>query len=399
MLTSLCNNFDCSPFFQTIEMCGRFACALDPATICRACQYTAPDGQLYQPIWRENNSAHSYRASANVAPINYSPVLVSAQHFDVGTDPATTSGRILDHPEVKVSTVENQRIVMPMRFGLIPSWHKGGENELRIATINCRVEGIMQKNAFAGALKRRRRCVVLAEGFYEWEKLQSNVKQPYLLYLTDMPQKYFEQKAKREDSEPPYGNREVLPEQLMKLAAIFDVWHNAENNTIYSFSIVTCEPSKATVWIHDRMPAVLRTEEEVNRWLDSAHLSSEEALKLCIHAVDDLHWHPVTRAMGNATYKGADASVPISPTEAGNAGKPLDPGQPKIVAFFSKTRKTKQEVVKQEDSAPLRVIGGGEASLDKEASTLPPGQSSITAFFPSDHGNSSQPPAKRTRKE
>ena len=59
------------------------------------------------------------------------------------------------------------------------------------------------------------------------------------------------------------------------------------------------------------MPAVLRTEEDVSTWLDWDSVSAEDALKV-IHPVEDLAWHPVTRAMGNATYKEPDASSPIT---------------------------------------------------------------------------------------
>lgn len=382
-------------------MCGRFACAVDRASVCRACQYTAADGQVYQPIWRNNTSAAYYRPSANVAPTNYSPVLLSAEVLDNDS----TSGQPSEGSDdaVGTSTTASQRVVMPMRFGLIPSWHKGAEKELRIATINCRLEGIMHKKTFAGALKKGRRCAVLVEGFFEWEQLKSNVKQPYLLYLTELPQQYFEKELKEgttdNNNETSLRSQEISPAQLMKLAAIFDVWQNPEGETIYSFSIVTCEPSKATLWIHDRMPAILRTEEELNQWLDGAHIPSEEALKSSIHAVDDLHWHPVTRAMGTASYKAADASVPISPKDAGKTGKPVEAGQPKIADFFSKIAKTKQEVAKQEDITPLKVVGGKRPSSDREGFSLPPGQSTITAFFPSDNSRSSLTPSKRLKKE
>lgn len=59
------------------------------------------------------------------------------------------------------------------------------------------------------------------------------------------------------------------------------------------------------------MPAILQTEDDVTKWLDSANLPVQEALHV-IHSVDGLTFHPVTRAMGNATYKDPDAVKPIS---------------------------------------------------------------------------------------
>ena len=143
----------------------------------------------------------------------------------------------------------------------------------------------MHKKTFAGALKKGRRCAVLVEGyvivglpsisisdvnaniftyhvyhrftsrFFEWEQLKSNVKQPYLLYLRELPQQYFEKELKEgttdnnnnNNNETSLRSQEISPAQLMKLAAIFDVWQNPEvcwtnegNNAALYTSLLLC---------------------------------------------------------------------------------------------------------------------------------------------------------------
>ncbi|XP_055343366.1 abasic site processing protein HMCES-like [Paramacrobiotus metropolitanus] len=289
-------------------MCGRFACALDPGALRRACRYRTSNGtQKEPPLLGE------YYPSTNIAPTNYSPVLVSSEHF-----PA-------------VASESDEFVIKPMKFGLIPSWHKGDDN-LPYSTINCRLDGLLTKRTFSVPLKKGKRCAVLAEGFYEWKKLADKHKQPYLIYLPENKQYYAEDSAKKNHED------NFVP---LKFAAVFDEWHSKEGETVYSYSIVTTDAAPSLKFLHDRMPGILRTDDDLRRWLDSKDVSAEEALEL-IHPVDDLAFHAVSTAVGNVGYKETDATKPINVAETGakKDPKPLPKGQKTMEAFFSPAKRS-----------------------------------------------------------
>ena len=110
------------------------------------------------------------------------------------------------------------------RWGLVPSWSR----ELpKFALINVRAETITEKPSFRGGLQRRR-CLVPANGFYEWRKSD---KQPFFI-------------------------RAAL-EDLIYMAAIYDVWNGPDGSYIPSLGIITTAASEKTRSIHDRVPVML----------------------------------------------------------------------------------------------------------------------------------------------
>lgn len=119
-----------------------------------------------------------------------------------------------------------------MRWGLIPFWSK----DMRIGNrlINARAEGLAKRPAFRASLKRRR-CIVPATGFYEWRR-DGTVKTPYHLQMKD-------------------GD-------LFGMAGLYDRWRSPDQQDILSFTIVTTEPNDLAGRIHNRMPVILRREDE-----------------------------------------------------------------------------------------------------------------------------------------
>ncbi|KAL6074539.1 hypothetical protein STEG23_014481, partial [Scotinomys teguina] len=79
----------------------------------------------------------------------------------------------------------SERIIIPMRWGLVPSWFKESDpSKLQFNTSNCRSDTIMEKQSFKVPLGKGRRCVVLADGFYEWQRCQgTSQRQPYFIYF------------------------------------------------------------------------------------------------------------------------------------------------------------------------------------------------------------------------
>ena len=124
-----------------------------------------------------------------------------------------------------------------MRWGLIPHWAKSASIGSRM--INARAETAAQRPAFRSAF-RRRRCLVLADGFYEWQRAGS-VKKPIRIV--------------RESGEP------------FAFAGLWAVWKDPDGNTVPSCTIITTEANDLLRPIHNRMPVILPREME-EFWLD-----------------------------------------------------------------------------------------------------------------------------------
>ena len=128
---------------------------------------------------------------------------------------------------------DDKRVLIPMRWGLIPGLWKKPLKEMRVATFNARSDTIAEKPMFRDSFQRRR-CLMPASGYYEWVTAPDKSKHPF--YFT------------RADG------------QVMTIAAIQDGWVNPEGELIRSCAMVIGEPNKFVSEVHDRMPVILRAE-------------------------------------------------------------------------------------------------------------------------------------------
>ncbi|RUS84866.1 hypothetical protein EGW08_007407, partial [Elysia chlorotica] len=161
------------PLHYVFIMCGRTACALAPDEVVRACSYKDRHGKRKKPSWVDAPGGQKYTPAYNVAPGCFTPVLLSGKHLSTRT--AQLDGQSLHGiPD---------RVVMPMKWGLVPPWHQGDPNKVPYETNNCRAEGMLEKKTFKVPLMRGNRCVILAEGFFEW-KTSKDGKQPYYFYFS-----------------------------------------------------------------------------------------------------------------------------------------------------------------------------------------------------------------------
>ncbi|XP_069121125.1 abasic site processing protein HMCES-like [Argopecten irradians] len=145
-------------------MCGRTACTLAPDDVCQACNYHDRKGKAQKPLWRDPPGGQQYYPSYNVSPGSHTPVLLSSKHY---------SGELEGLSE---------RVIQPMMWGMVPSWHKGDPKKVSYETNNCRAEGMLEKRTYKVPLEKGRRCVVLADGFFEWKR-EKDQKQPYFIYF------------------------------------------------------------------------------------------------------------------------------------------------------------------------------------------------------------------------
>jgi len=142
-------------------MCGRKACTLAPDDLVRACVYKDKSGRRQQPQWKDAPGGQTYKTSCNIAPTAHCPVLLAG---------------------CQLPDASSQRVLMPMKWGLTPAWHKDDPYKIPFETNNCRVEGMLEKKTYKVPLHKGQRCVVLMDGFFEW-KTSKDGKQPYFFHF------------------------------------------------------------------------------------------------------------------------------------------------------------------------------------------------------------------------
>ncbi len=207
-------------------MCGRFTIFADPDRLAERFQAALPADGL-QPRY-------------NAAPTQYLPVILN------------------DGPPA----------IQLLQWGLVPFWAKDPSIGSRM--INARAETLAEKPAFRAALKKRR-CLVLADGFYEWQKTPTG-KQPMRITL---------------DSGEPFA-----------MAGLWETWDAPDGSLLRTFTIVTGEPNELVAAIHNRMPTILLPEHEA-LWLDNA---AEPAIWLDIlrsYPAERMAAYPVSRRVNH----------------------------------------------------------------------------------------------------
>lgn len=177
----------------------------------------------------------SFKQSYNITPSSYCPIVRLNQ--------------------------EKKELVL-CHWGLIPSWAK----DRKITPINAKAETIREKPFFRGAY-RHHRCIIPANGFYEWKGSKGN-KQPYYFYP--------------ENSE------------FFGFAGLWEIWERPDV-VIESFTIITTEANSVMSPIHERMPVILN-KEEYNLWLNN---DEYDLLKPC--EVEQIHCHAVSKKVNSPT--------------------------------------------------------------------------------------------------
>ncbi|XP_023702163.1 abasic site processing protein HMCES isoform X2 [Cryptotermes secundus] len=270
-------------------MCGRTACSLCAEDVQKACSFRGKNSDKYQlPNWANNiKNRQQYRPSYNVAPTDVTPVLVSGSHF---------SG-------------ESERMLQPMMWGMVPSWHKGDYRSHGLSTNNCRLEGLLSSKLYSRPFSKGQRCVVVCDGFYEWQTTKGNrSKQPYFIYMPQDEGVCIEDPATWSCDWSEVGG--WRGPKLLYMAGLFDVWTSSEGEEIYSYSVITLDSDNTLAWLHHRMPAILEGE-QIQDWLDIERVSSRAALAM-IRPMKLLTWHPVSTLVNNSRNKEPQCNKPIT---------------------------------------------------------------------------------------
>jgi putative SOS response-associated peptidase YedK len=159
--------------------------------------------------------------------------------------------------EMPVVVAGEKRHVEIMKWGLIPRWQGSGKGNYSM--INARAETVALKPYFKKSLLFHR-CIVPASGFYEWKKL-SYGKVPYYFRLKNV--------------------------NVFGFAGLYDAWRDDKGHDVKSYTIITTQPNKAVKPVHDRMPVILKAEDQ-DRWLDSDVVEPERLTPLLVPFPDNL---------------------------------------------------------------------------------------------------------------
>ena len=163
---------------------------------------------------------------------------------------------------------ENQRIVKPMCWGLIPKWAKDPSNLPMF--INARSETLMEKPSFSNLIEANR-CVVITDGYYESQKSGSG-KQPYYITKPDR--------------------------SILSMAGLWSQSIDSQGITVFTYTVITSAANGQLEFIHPRMPAILE-KENLDIWLNTQKNNFEDALEILQPYQNSLAVYPVSTYVNN----------------------------------------------------------------------------------------------------
>lgn len=217
--------------------------------------------------------------------------------FDV-PDPWLPRYNIAPGGPVAVITNEGSGKVDFLTWGLVPPWTSGVKMDKLL--INARSETAATKPSFRNAF-RRRRCLVLADGVFEWVKFKGKkAKVPYYIYLKGHP--------------------------VFAYAGLWESWHSIDGSEVKSCCILTCEPNEMVAKIHQRMGVILRPD-DYTTWLQPGEVDPKTLQPLMRpYPAEEMAYHQVTEKVSWANH---DDPVNVQPVPDGERRELL--GQESLV--------------------------------------------------------------------
>ena len=248
----------------------------------------------------------------------------SARNED-GNDKETPADRIQPNVPGKMKYK-----LQSMKWGLVPFWTKRNPDYASMMrTINARDDSLANKGGMWNTMKQRKRCIVVAQGFYEW--LKKNGGKEKIPHFT-----------KRKD------------EQLMCFAGLWDcVNYEGSDEKHYTYSIVTTDSNKQLSFLHDRMPVILENgSDEIRTWLDPGRSEwSKELQSLLKPYQGRLECYPVSKDVGKVGNNSPSFIVPAASSKNKN----------NIANFFGITKKhmNTTEIKKEVKDEEIKAVNKG----------------------------------------
>ncbi|TKX19124.1 hypothetical protein C1H76_8658 [Elsinoe australis] len=224
-----------------------------------------------------------------------------------------------------LATKETRYKLQGMKWGLIPFWTKRSPDYgSMMRTINCRDDSLATSGGMWNTMKHKKRCIVVCEGFFEWQK-KNNGKEKIPHFI------------KRKDG------------QLMCFAGLWDcVKYEDAEDKLYTYTIITTDSNKQLSWLHDRMPVIFDAgSDAVKQWLDPGRAEwTSELQSLLKPFAGELECYPVDRSVGKVGNNSPSFVVPIDSKE----------NKKNIANFFgnqaAKKEESTQKVKKEEAEDP-----------------------------------------------
>jgi len=231
-------------------MCGRYARRSDKQRIAEAMSAGVP--------------AFEIGATFNAAPQSFQPVVRSKRET-------------------------GEREIVLMRWGLVPYWSK--DQKIAYSTINAKAETIATSPAFREAL-RYRRCLVPADAFYEWQKLDAKTKQPYAIALKSG--------------------------EIYAFAGLWERWKDEKTQApLETFTIITTDPNELVEPLHNRMPVII-PRRDYERWLAPCEPDRLPIDLLRPYPVEEMTAWKVIAAVGNVRNDRPELIEPARQADLGH---------------------------------------------------------------------------------
>ncbi|KAG5298187.1 DUF159 domain-containing protein [Histoplasma ohiense] len=296
-------------------MCGRYAMGIRLAFIRNQLQ------QRGQPV-DEAADDDDVRQTYNFAPGSYGAVyradtsdhgsLVGSQNADEDTG---NNEQVEDHEahDEPTKTPKNRTLykLQAMKWGLIPFWTKRSPDYgSMLKTINCRDDSLIEDRGMWTSMKRKKRCVVICQGFYEWLKKGPTGKEKVPHYV------------RRKDGD------------FMCFAGLWDcVQYEGSDEKLYTYTIITTSSNPYLRFLHDRMPVILDPgSREMATWLDPHRITWSKELQSILKPYEgELECYPVSKEVGKVGNNSPEFIIPVNSKE----------NKSNIANFFTSTAKGK----------------------------------------------------------
>ncbi|RDA89330.1 hypothetical protein CP532_6269 [Ophiocordyceps camponoti-leonardi (nom. inval.)] len=330
-------------------MCGRYALALRASQVRQMLQ----DDAMAVDEAPDDDDDDAGRQSYNFAP-GYHGIVYRAVTPDWGAGPRPSSRR--DDPnddnddDAQPEETWTRYRLQAMKWGLIPFWTKRNPDYgTMLKTINCRDDSLAAPGGMWAAIKGRKRCLVVAQGFYEWLKTGPRDKMPHFV--------------RRRDG------------KLMCFAGLWDcVRYQGSDEKTYSYTIITTDSNPQLRFLHDRMPVILDPgSEQVRTWLDPARHEWSEALQSLLRPFEgELDVYPVSKEVGKVGNDSPSFIIPVDSKENKSNIANFFRGSPRGEEGGKKRKagvETKEEEEEEDAELPVKkkkekkAVEGSESAL------------------------------------